>query len=92
MAPGASGRRHGGGPDGLNALNLHVWAEAFLRTTDADARGAAERLRRQGAEQFALRVQANAESVVGKYGMDATEAVARAFTVEVQWLEEEGAR
>ena len=75
-------------PDGLEALNLRVWAEAFLRTTDTDAREAEERLRRQGAEQFVARVKASAGRVVRDYRMDATEAVARAFTVEAQWLED----
>lgn len=77
-------------PSDLAALNLRVWATAFLRVTKEEAREIEERLRVQGETNFARRVVESAKEVFEIVpDQDTWETLGRAFAVEVLRLDED---
>lgn len=73
----------------LPANNLTLWANLFIEVTSAEVDAAAERLRIEGALDFASRVTQSANNTYQLVpAADPNEVIACAFKLEVQRLDD----
>ena len=71
----------------LAANNITLWARAFMTVTDEEAEQAADRLRKQGAEDFVERVRVKAQEIMEiQPGLEPKEATVNAYALEVMDL------